>query len=107
MHASNRTARYHPSHGMFDRSVGKRNSILWLIPQLLEIVWLPSLPHTTTEIEITPEMMRAGADVLNQLDGPLMSETLALQVYLAMVRVRAFGAQKATCGRGDHAAEDG
>jgi hypothetical protein len=28
-----------------------------------------------SEIEVSAEMIRAGAEVLNQMDGPLMSET--------------------------------
>ena len=40
--------------------------------------------YYSVEIEITPEMRRAGASVIQDLSGVVCSETLASRVYTAM-----------------------
>jgi hypothetical protein len=35
-----------------------------------------------SEIEVSAEMIRAGAEVLNQMDGPLMSETYMVPMLI-------------------------
>lgn len=49
------------------------------------------------DINVTPAMIQAGVEVLDQLHPPLMLETWAAQVYSAMVR-----AQKGGRHEGEH-----